>query len=125
MGHARRGTGHLLLGLLAEDQGLAARVLEHLGVTGASVHAGMMGKVYAVEHDSEDEIPFTPRADAVLKYAGKEAASSARQRIDTEHILLGLTRETEGVAMVILMELGLGPKTIRREIMRMLPPNRP
>ncbi len=120
--HSLRGTEHLLLGLLAENEGLAARVLEHLDVTPAKVRARMEGKIFAGTHEPTGEIPFTPRACAVLEHACDEARRRGRAVIDTEHILLGIACENEGVAIGILEECGLDAKRIRRETERMLPP---
>lgn len=120
--HSLRGTEHLLLGLLAETEGLAARVLEHLDVTPAKVRARMEGKLFPGAHEPTGEIPFTPRTCAVLEHAGDEARRRGQAIIGTEHILLGLARENEGVAIRILEECGLDAARIRRQTERMLPP---
>ena len=118
--HHYIGTEHILLGLLREEEGLAARVLESLAVTLDGVRDQVMRIVGRGEEFTEGQIPFTPRAKKVLELALREALNLGHNYIGTEHILLGLTRENEGVAAQILLDLGANPDTIRNEMMRML-----
>jgi ATP-dependent Clp protease ATP-binding subunit ClpC len=120
--HNYSGTEHLLLGLLREEEGLAARVLETLGVTleqsrdqvRAIIGAGEPGEALA------GQIPFTPRAKKTLELALREARSLGHQFIGTEHVLLGLVRVGEGVGVEILDALGASPAVVREEVIRSL-----
>jgi ATP-dependent Clp protease ATP-binding subunit ClpA len=118
--HNYIGTEHLLLGLLREQQGIPARVLESLDVTVERVRAQVVRIVGAGEEVTDGQVPFTPRAKKVLEMALREALSLSVNYIGTEHILLGLTRETEGVAARILLDFDADPETIRRAVIRML-----
>jgi ATP-dependent Clp protease ATP-binding subunit ClpA len=118
--HNYVGTEHLLLGLLAEREGLAARVLDALGVrldeTRADVEAAV-GRGSAVP---AGQTPFTPRAKKTLERALREALSLKHQYIGTEHILLGLARGDEGVAVDLLRARGLDGDRVRGEVRRAL-----
>src|SRR6058998_2601531 len=103
--HNYIGTEHILLGLLREEEGLAARVVRIVG-SGEEVTSG--------------QIPFTPRAKKVLELALREALSLGHNYIGTEHILLGLVRENEGVAARILLDFDADSEKIRNEVIRML-----
>ncbi len=118
--HNYIGTEHILLGLLREEEGLAARALEALEVTVERVRAQVVRIVSAGEEDTSGQIPFTPRTKEVLGLALREALSLGHNYIGTEHILLGLVREGEGVAMRVLLECGVDSETIRNEVIRML-----
>src|SRR5438270_10834218 len=96
--HNYIGTEHILLGLLREEEGLAARVLESLDITVERVRAQVVRIVGSGEEVTSGQIPFTPRAKKVLELALREALSLGHNYIGTEHILLGLVRENEGVA---------------------------
>src|SRR5437660_1677364 len=100
--HNYIGTEHILLGLLREEEGLAARVLEGLEITVEEVRAQVIRIVGSGEEVTTGQIPFTPRAKKVLELALREALSLGHNYIGTEHILLGLVRENEGVAARIL-----------------------
>src|ERR687885_250535 len=93
--HNYIGTEHILLGLLREEEGLAARVLESLDITVERVRAQVVRIVGSGEEVTSGQIPFTPRAKKVLELALREALSLGHNYIGTEHILLGLVRETE------------------------------
>ena len=95
--HNYIGTEHILLGLLREKEGLAARVLESLDITVERVRAQVVRIVGSGEEVTSGQIPFTPRAKKVLELALREALSLGHNYIGTEHILLGLVRENEGV----------------------------
>jgi ATP-dependent Clp protease ATP-binding subunit ClpC len=114
--HNYIGTEHLLLGLVREEEGVAARVLEALGVTGDQVR----GKVAEIIGEGDDvstgQIPFTPRAKKVLELSLREALNLSQNYIGTEHVLLGLMRENEGVAARILLDLNVDAEAVRRQV---------
>jgi len=114
------GTEHILLGLLREGEGLAARVLESSGITLERVRGQLARTVPAGENVTSGRIPLTPRAEKVLEHAQSEAHSLGHNYIGTEHLLLGLTRESEAAATRILLDLGADPQKIRSEVIRML-----
>jgi hypothetical protein len=123
LGHSQIGTEHLLLGVLTEPEGLAGRVLASLDVHAESVRE----QVVAISGSSPEppggrQIPFTPEAKKTLDGALREAISLGHNYIGTEHLLLGLVREPDGLAARILVRrLGTdAPDTIRGEVMRML-----
>jgi ATP-dependent Clp protease ATP-binding subunit ClpC len=121
LGHNYIGTEHILLGLLREEEGLAARVLESLDITVEEVRAQV--KRLVGQGDEElvtGQIPFTPRAKKVLELALREALALGHNYIGTEHVLLGIVRESKGVAARILGDLGADAETIRNETIRML-----
>lgn len=121
LGHDWIGTEHILLGLLREEQGVAARVLESRDVSLEKVRAHV---IRVVGQDDEvvttGQIPFTPRAKQALEFALQEALSLGHEYIGTEHVLLGLTRVNDGVASRIWVDLGTDPEIVRREVVRML-----
>lgn len=125
--HNYIGTEHLLLGLLREADGVAARALDSLEVTLDEVRVEVARMVGEGDSESQGQIPFTPRAKKVLELALREALSLGHNYIGTEHILLGLVRESEGVAARVLSELDVDPDRVRQEVMRMLsaPSRRP
>ena len=161
LGHDHVGTEHILLGLLQGD-GIAARVLDSLGVTSAAVEREIRAEVVRGPWGSEDaaalgaigidleevrrrveasfgkgalhwrpgrghparrlplaggHIPFSPRAKKVLELSLREALALKHKYIGTEHILLGLVREGEGLAMLVLVRLGAGPDAIRARVL--------
>src|SRR6059036_3122250 len=118
--HNYIGTEHILLGLLREDEGLAARVLESLDITVERVGSPVVRIVGSGEEVTAGQIPFTPRAKKVLELALREALSLGHNYIGTEHILLGLVRENEGVAARILLDFDADSEKIRNEVIRML-----
>src|SRR3982751_6425902 len=118
--HNYIGTEHILLGLLREEEGLAARVLESLDITVERVRAQVVRIVGSGEEVTTGQIPFTPRAKKVLELALREALSLGHNYIGTEHILLGLVRENEGVAARILLDFDADSDKIRNEVIRML-----
>ena len=118
--HNYIGTEHILLGLLREEEGLAARVLESLDITVERVRAQVVRIVGSGEEVTSGQIPFTPRAKKVLELALREALSLGHNYIGTEHILLGLVRENEGVAARILVDFDADSEKIRNEVIRML-----
>ena len=121
MGHNYLGTEHLLLGLLKEDEGVAARALTSLNVTLDGAREQLETIVgYGEEGLGRQQTPFTPRAKKILELALGESLQLGHDYIGTEHLLLGLVRESEGVAARILANLDVGPEKVRREVIRML-----
>jgi ATP-dependent Clp protease ATP-binding subunit ClpC len=118
--HNYIGTEHILLGLLREEQGLAARVLESFSVTVEEVRAQVARLVGQGDEMVTGQVPFTPRAKKVLELSLREALSLGHDYIGTEHILLGVARENEGVAARILLDFDADAEKIRNEIIRML-----
>ncbi|MHB0866457.1 MAG: ATP-dependent Clp protease ATP-binding subunit [Thermoleophilia bacterium] len=118
--HNYIGTEHLLLGLLREEEGIAAQVLTTLDVHLDEVRMQVAQIVGMGDEVAAGQIPFTPRAKKVLELALREALSLGHNYIGTEHILLGLIKENEGVAARILLEFDADSDKIRSEIMRKL-----
>jgi ATP-dependent Clp protease ATP-binding subunit ClpC len=119
--HNYIGTEHLLLGLLREEEGLAARVLESLDITVEEVRAQVKRLVGQGDEETvTGQIPFTPRAKKVLELALREALSLKHSYIGPEHILLGVVRENEGVAARILLDSGADAEKIRKQTIAML-----
>ncbi len=118
--HNYIGTEHLLLGLLCEKEGLAARVLGELGVTVEPVRDQVARIVGQGDEVTTGQIPFTPRAKKVLDLSLREALSLGHDYIGPEHILLGLVRENEGVGARILLDFGAEAEKIRDEVVRLL-----
>lgn len=118
--HGYVGTEHLLLGLIREQEGLAAEILSRMNITVDDVRAAVMN---LVEKDSPvpvGEVPFTPRAKRVLELSLRESIQLGHTYIGTEHILLGLAREGEGVAAQVLVGLGADLDSIRRAVLHVL-----
>ncbi|HLM34279.1 MAG TPA: Clp protease N-terminal domain-containing protein [Gaiellaceae bacterium] len=118
--HDYLGTEHLLLGLLRVEEGLAAGVLGALGVAVDDVRAQVARIVGVGDEAKSGEMPFTPRAKKVLDLSLREALSLGHDSIGTEHLLLGLARENEGVAARILLDFGVDAETVRNEVIGML-----
>jgi ATP-dependent Clp protease ATP-binding subunit ClpA len=118
--HNYIGTEHILLGLLREEEGLAARVLEAFGVTVEEVRAQVARVIGEGDESPTGQIAFTPRAKKVLELSLKEALTLGHNYIGTEHILLGVARENQGVAARILLDFDVDAEKIRNEIIRML-----
>jgi ATP-dependent Clp protease ATP-binding subunit ClpC len=122
--HNYIGTEHLLLGLLREEEGLAARVLDSLDVELDEVRAQVVRIVGEGDEVVAGQIPFTPRAKKILEWSLREALELGHNYIGTEHVLLGLVRENEGVAVEVLNGFGADAEKVRGEILRMLSPAR-
>jgi ATP-dependent Clp protease ATP-binding subunit ClpC len=114
--HNYIGTEHLLLGLIREEEGVAARVLASLRVTLGEARNRVRQLIGTGEEVRTGQIPFTPRAKKILELSLKESLSLRHEFIGTEHILLGLAREGEGVANQILLELGADSNAIRNAV---------
>ncbi len=122
--HPYVGTEHLLLGLVALGEGVAVSVMEKMGISLDSVRLEVEKMVgQGPETKTVGEPPFTPRAKKVLHLAAAEARSLNHSYVGTEHILLGLLREGEGVAAHVLENLSVDLDTVRVEIMKELDPN--
>ena len=121
LNHDYIGTEHILLGLLREEEGLAARALGSLGIGVEEVREQVARIVGPGEEEVHGgQIPFTPRAKKVLELALREALSLGHRYIGTEHVLLGLVRENEGVAARILLDFGADADQVRAEVIRLL-----
>jgi hypothetical protein len=118
--HNYIGTEHILLGLLREEEGLAARLLESMNVAVEEVRAQVARIVGVGDEVTSGQIPFTPRAKKTLELALREALGFGHNYIGTEHVLLGLAREGDGVAMRLLLDFGVDGERIRSEIIRAL-----
>ena len=120
------GTEHLLLGLIALGQGTAVKVLENLGPGLDVIRAEVEKQVgTGPEQKVFSNIPYTPRVKTVLALAQREAKSLGHTYVGTEHILLGLLREGDGVASRVLQLLNVDLEKVRMEILRELNPNSP
>ena len=119
--HDYVGSEHLLLALLGERAGLAARVLASMGITLGSARWHVMRMVGSGEDDSPSVIAFTPRAKRVIELALHEALDLSHNYIGTEHLLLGLIREDEAVAYRILRDFDADAQRVRTAVMGMLP----
>src|ERR687888_493861 len=111
--HNYIGTEHLLLGVLREEEGVGARVLESLDITVEEVRAQVARIIGQGDEVTTGQIPFTPRAKKVLELSLREALSIGHNYIGTEHILLGLARENEGVAARILLDFDADAERVR------------
>ena len=114
--HNYIGTEHILLGLLREEEGLAARVLESLDITVERVRAQVVRIVGSGEEVTSGQIPFTPRAKKVLELALREAIALKQKTITDGHIALGLLREGQGLAAKVLADEGVDLAGLRRDI---------
>ena len=114
--HNYIGTEHILLGLLREEEGAAAQVLGRLGVTVEGVRTQVAQIVGEGDNITAGQIPFTPRAKKVLELALREALHLGHNYIGTEHVLLGLVSENEGVAARILLDFDADAENVRNEL---------
>jgi len=121
LGHNFVGTEHLLLGLIREGDGLAVAILKKLNVNISAVKAEIEKIVSAgSEFSPAGEIPFTPQAKKVLEYAISEARSLGHNYIGTEHLLLGLIREGEGTASLVLRDFGVSVAAAKAQAQELL-----
>ena len=118
--HNYIGTEHLLLGMLRAEDCTAARVLHSFGLDRDKAVAAVTELVGAGGGTPSGHIPFTPRAKKVLELSVEEASNLGHNYIGTEHLLLGLIRENEGVAAQVLMNLGLKLEEVREEVLELL-----
>lgn len=120
LGHGHAGTGHMLLGLLRDGEGTAARALGSLGVTHGAAREQVENFGRRGEEGTLDWAPLTPRLARVLELAPREAARIGHDQVGTGHLLLRLAREANTVAVRALFALEVGPADVRREVMRFL-----
>jgi hypothetical protein len=120
LGHDYMGTEHLLLGLLSEGGGVAVQVLQKAGIALDGVRAEIVEIVGHGEDAPTGRIPFTPRAKKVMELALRESLQLRNNFIGTEHILLGLIREGDGLAAQILVKLGADLKQLHSSVLDLL-----
>jgi ATP-dependent Clp protease ATP-binding subunit ClpA len=118
--HNYIGTEHLLLGLIHEGKGIAAKALESLGISLEAVRAQVEEIIGQGQSAPVGHIPFTPRAKKVFELSLREALQLGHNYIGTEHILLGLIREGEGVAAQVLVKLGADLARVRQQVVQLL-----
>src|SRR4249920_1661767 len=118
--HNYIGTEHILLGLIHEGEGVAARALESLGISLEAVRTQVQEMIGPGDEAPTGHIPFTPRAKKVLELSLREALGLGHNYIGTEHILLGLIREGEGVAAKVLIKLGGNLDRVRQQVIQSL-----
>ena len=117
LGHSYIGTEHLLLGLLREGDGVAAQALGRMGISLADVRSDVVRIIGETGESPSGHIPFTPRSKKVLELSLREAMQFGHNYIGTEHILLGLVREGEGVAAQVLVGRGADLKRVRATVL--------
>jgi ATP-dependent Clp protease ATP-binding subunit ClpC len=120
LNHNYLGTEHLLLGLVREGDGVAAKALKSLGISLEAVRQEVEEIIGQGQQAPAGRIPFTPRAKKVLQLSQREALALGRNDIGTEHILLGLIREGEGVAAQVLLLLGADVHRVRQQVIQLL-----
>jgi ATP-dependent Clp protease ATP-binding subunit ClpC len=120
LSHNYIGSEHLLLGLLAEQEGVAARALESLNVTLTAAREQVEEIIGPGQQKPHGHIPFTPRAKKILELALREALTMGSEVIDTEHLLLGLIDEGDGVGAQILQRLGATTQAVREAVARLI-----
>src|SRR5215467_1394669 len=120
LNHDYIGTEHILLGLIQEGEGVAAKALESLGISLEAVRQQVEEIIGHGQQAPSGHIPFTPRAKKVLELSLREALQLGHNYIGTEHILLGLIREGEGVAAQVLVKLGAELTRVRQQVIQLL-----
>jgi ATP-dependent Clp protease ATP-binding subunit ClpC len=120
LNHNYIGTEHLLLGLIHEGEGVAAKSLEALGISLDAVREQVQEIIGTGQTAPSGHIPFTPRAKKVLELSLREALQLGHSYIGTEHLLLGLIREGEGVAAQVLTKLGADTNRVRQQVIQLL-----
>jgi hypothetical protein len=118
--HNYIGTEHILLGLISEGQGVAGRALDSLGISLDTVRQQVEEIIGRGQQTPSGHIPFTPRAKHVLELSLRESKQLGHNYIGTEHILLGLVREGDGVAAQVLVKLGADLKRVRQQVTQLL-----
>jgi ATP-dependent Clp protease ATP-binding subunit ClpA len=114
------GTEHLLLGLIREGGGVAAKALESLGISLQPVRQQVEEIIGRGQQVPSEVIPFTPRSEKVLELSLREAGQLGRHYVGTEHILLGLIREGDGVAPQVLVRLGADLNRVRQQVIQLI-----
>src|ERR1051325_5597237 len=120
LNHNYIGTEHILLGLIHEGEGVAAKALESLSISLEAVRSQVEEIIGQGQAAPTGHIPFTPRAKKVLELSLREALQLGHNYIGTEHILLGLIREGEGVAAQVLQKLGADLNRVRQQVIQLL-----
>jgi ATP-dependent Clp protease ATP-binding subunit ClpC len=120
LNHDYIGTEHILLGLIQEGEGVAARALESLGISLEAVRQQVEEIIGRGQRAPSGHIPFTPRAKKALELSVREAKALGHDYIGTEHILLGLIREGSGVAAQVLVKLGADLNRTRQQVVQLL-----
>jgi ATP-dependent Clp protease ATP-binding subunit ClpC len=120
LNHNYIGTEHILLGLIHEGEGVAAKAMESLGISLEAVRQQVEEIIGQGQQAPSGHIPFTPRAKKVLELSLREALQLGHNYIGTEHILLGLIREGEGVAAQVLVKLGADLNRVRQQVIQLL-----
>ena len=120
LNHNYIGTEHILLGLIHEGEGVAAKALESLGISLDAVRQQVEEIIGQGQQAPSGHIPFTPRAKKVLELSLREALQLSHNYIGTEHILLGLIREGDGVAAQVLVRLGADLNRVRQQVIQLL-----
>jgi len=120
LNHNYIGTEHILLGLIHEGEGVAAKALESMDISLEAVRAQVEEIIGQGQQAPSGHIPFTPRAKKVLELSLREALQLGHNYIGTEHILLGLIREGEGVAAQVLVKLGADLNRVRQQVIQLL-----
>ena len=123
LNHNYIGTEHILLGLIHEGDSVAAKVLESLGISPDGVRQQVEEVIGQGQQAPSGYIPFTPRAKKVLEQSLREALQLGHGYIGTEHILLGLIREGDGVAAQVLVKLGADLNRVRQQVLQLLQPH--
>jgi prophage maintenance system killer protein len=120
LGHNYIGTEHLLLGLIHVEEGVASKAVKSFGISAAAVRAQVIEIVGEGSQAPTSHIPFTPRGKKILELALRESLQLGHKYIGTEHILLGLIREGEGVAAQVLVKLGADLGRLRQQVIQLL-----
>src|SRR3712207_3722291 len=120
LNHNYIGTEHILLGLIHEGEGVAAKALESLGISLEGVRQQVEEIIGQGQQAPWGHIPFTPRAKKVMELSLREALQLDHSYIGTEHILLGLIREGEGVAAQVLVRIGVSLEAARQQVLLVL-----
>jgi ATP-dependent Clp protease ATP-binding subunit ClpA len=120
LNHDYIGTEHLLLGLVHDGEGVAAKALESLGISLEAVRAQVEETIGQGQRAATGHVPFTSRAKKVLELSLREALQFGHNYIGTEHLLLGLVREGEGVAAQVLVKLGGDLSRVRQQVIQLL-----
>src|SRR6516165_5416320 len=120
LNHNYIGTEHILLGLIHEGEGVAAKSLESLGISLEGVRSQVEEIIGRGQQAPSGHIPLTPRAKKVLELSFRESQQLGHNYIGTEHILLGLLREGDGVAAQVLVKLGADMNRVRQQVIQLL-----
>jgi ATP-dependent Clp protease ATP-binding subunit ClpC len=119
LNHNYIGTEHILLGLIHEGEGVAAKALESLGISLEAVRVQVQEIIGQGQGAPTNHIPFTPRVKQVLELSFREALQLGHDYLGTEHLLLGLIREGEGVAAQVLMQFGADLSRVRQRVIEL------